>query len=276
MNDVKENSNVLVKSLGFSLLLVMIFTLVTNLLPQVEGEAPVEKEVDLGALTMESFAALGEDIFSGKGTCTLCHNAMGRAPDILYLNMVEAAAERLADSRYQGEASDAEAYLRESMVNPGIYVVAGFGKKGSNDTESPMPAVDKPPIELSAVEIDAVIAFLQSKDGNEVTVSLPTEAPPVAEEAAAGAAPTPAATAQEAIDKYGCSACHSFEGSDVLLGPPLAEVGSRLSGEEIRQSIIDPDAVIAEGFDGGMMPTDFADQMMVKELELLVTHLVGQ
>jgi len=198
--EIKSGGNVLAKSLGFSLALTLLFTLVANLLPQVEGEAPVEQEVDLGALTVESFAALGESIFAGKGTCTLCHNAMGRAPDILALNIVAAAVERMEDDRYKGKANDAETYFRESMVDPGIYVVKGFGKKGSNDTISPMPAVNKAPIELSDIEIDAVIAYLQAKDGNDVTVPLPTEAP------AAEAEPTepagPASTVEEVVAKF--------------------------------------------------------------------------
>ena len=56
MNNQKQLSSaiILVKVLGFSLALILVFTLVANTLPQVEGEAPVETEVDLGALTMES------------------------------------------------------------------------------------------------------------------------------------------------------------------------------------------------------------------------------
>ena len=62
----------------------------------------------------------------------------------------------------------------------GQSAATGFGKKGSNDTQSPMPAADRPPIQLSQVELDAVLAFMQSKDGNPVTVALPSEAPGVA------------------------------------------------------------------------------------------------
>lgn len=266
--------SVLTKSLGFSLGLTLLFTLVANLLPQVEGEAPVEKEVDLGALTVESFAAMGESIFTGKGTCTLCHNAMGRAPDILALNMVATADdERLKDERYKGVATDAESYFRESMVDPGIYVVKGFGKKGSNDTISPMPAVNKAPIELSDIEINAVIAYMQAKDGNNVTVPLPTEAPVVAAEQPESAGPV--ATVEEAVSKYGCQACHKMLGSGGDLGPDLEQLGKRLSPEGIRQSIINPDAVIAEGFPPGVMPQDFAEQMMVKDLEMLVAYLAS-
>lgn len=266
---------VLAKVLGFSLALALLFTLVANILPQVEGEAPVAQEVDLGALTMDSFVALGESVFQGKGTCTLCHNNLGRAPDLLALNVVETARERLADSRYEGTAGDAEGYLRESMVTPGAYVVKGFGKKGTNDTESPMPSADKPPIQLSTVEMDAVIAFMQAKDGNLVTVALPSEAPEPAPAAAVADAPPPSAETPEAIvAKYACAACHTMLGTESPVGPELDAVGARLSSEEIRESVIDPAAVIAEGFPPGIMPADFADRMTIRELEMLVQFLV--
>ena len=267
---------VLLKSLGFSLVLILVFTLAANLLPQVEGEAPVEKEIELGALTMAGFIALGEELFEGKGTCALCHNAMGRAPDILAFNMVSAAQERLNDARYAGGASDAASYLHESMVDPSIYVVAGFGKKGTNDAESPMPAADKPPIELTAVEMDAVIAFLQAKDGNDVTVSLPTEVPTIAEAKDVPAAAQPARSADEAIAKFGCRACHMIQGEGAGLGPALDDVGVRLSKTEIRQSILDPNAIVAQGYPSNVMPQDYAAQMTVQELEMLVKYLAEQ
>jgi len=266
----KSGGNVLAKSMGFSLGLALLFTLVANLLPQVKGEAPVEQEVDLGALTIESFVALGKSIFTGKGTCSLCHNDLGRAPDILALNMVEVAIQHLKDERYKGNATDAESYIHESLVDPGIYVVKDFGKKGSNDTISPMPAVNKAPIELSDIEINAVIAYLQAKDGNDVTVPLPTEAPatemPLEKSIAAG-------TIEEVISKYNCQACHKILGSGGDLGPNLEQVGMRLSPEQIRQSIIAPDVEITKGFPSGVMPQNYSEQMRVKELDMLVTFL---
>ena len=183
--------------------------------------------------------------------------------------MVEMATERLADGRYKGAAGDPGAYIRESLLDPSEYVVAGWGQKGSNDSVSPMPAIDKAPIQLSAVEIDAVIAYLQAKDGNEVTVTLPTEAPtPAPQEASA--APASAKTPEEAIAKYGCQACHSMLGTESLVGPPLTDAGARLSKEQIIQSILEPEAEIAEGFPMGVMPGDFAEKMTVKELEMIV------
>jgi mono/diheme cytochrome c family protein len=270
--------NVLSKTIGFSVGLTLIFTFVTYLLPQVKGEAPVDQKVDLESLTMDDFVALGEDLFNNKGTCTLCHKPapLGRAPDIQGENMVALSAARLADERYQGEAEDAASYILESMIAPGKYVVATWGKKGSNDTESPMPNVDKAPIQLSAMEIDAVIAYLQAKDGNDVTVALPTAeaAAEVASTPVGGtvSAPAPAATAEEALAKYACVSCHAMDSADTLVGPGLVDVGERLSLGELRQSIIDPNAVLAEGFPAAM-PVDFGAKMTVNELQMIVSFL---
>ena len=279
----RQQGSILLRVVLFSLSLTLVFTLVANLLPQVEGEAPVEKEIDLSALTMEGFIGLGEAIFAEKGTCTLCHNTMGRAPDILQLNMIETAQQRLEDERYQGTAKNTADYLRESMLQPGQFVVAGYGKKGSNDSESPMPAVDKAPILLSRIEIDAVIAFMQAKDGNEITVELPTEMPAAAAAqpakaapAASTAPPAPADSAEAALAKYICTACHSVAGSQSPVGPDLNQVGDRLSPAELRQSIIEPNAVVAEGFFPGVMPADFASKMTVSELQMIVDFLSVQ
>ena len=275
---IEQNSSVLPKILVFSIALTLIFTGVANLLPQVEGEAPVDKEIDLGALTPESFATLGENLFMGKGTCTLCHKPapLGRAPDIQGENMVGLAEAALADERYKGDAKTPEEYIRESMINPSKFVVKDWGVAGSNDTTSPMPKVDAAPIELSTVEMDAIIAYLQNKDGNDITVELPTEAPAPVEEiaSAGGSAPAPATTAEEAIKKYGCQACHSMLGTKSPVGPSLDDVSTRLDTEQIRQSILDPAAVISEGFTD-IMPKNFADQMTVKELSMIVNLLAG-
>ena len=276
-----QRGSVLLRVVLFSLSLTLVFTLVANLLPQVEGEAPIETEIDLGNLSMDDFVALGESIFSAKGTCTLCHNNLGRAPDILNLDMVATARQRLTDERYQGSASSVLDYLRESMLDPGVFVVKGFGKKGSNDTESPMPVVNKAPILLNDTEIDAVIAFMQAKDGNEVTVSLPeslagTAPQQTAESTSIIAVSAPADSAEAVIGKYACNACHSIAGSVSPVGPDLNQVGERLDRIQISQSIIDPNAVIADGFFAGMMPADFATRMTVSELKLVVDYLANQ
>jgi cytochrome c553 len=279
-NCTAEGSHVLLSLIGFGLALILSFTLVANMMPQVEGEAPVDEEINLDEMTMKTFVALGESIFTGKGTCTLCHNALGRAPDILKLNMTVTANERFQDSRYQGKAKNVEGYLRESMLEPSIFVVKGYGQKGSNDTVSPMPASNKAPALLTAVEMDALIAFMQAKDGYEITVALPaaeeiaTPEPELAAEATVAPATLAAKSVDEAIAKHLCTACHSMGASESSIGPNLNTVGSRLTADEIRQSIIEPNAVTPEGFTPGVMPQDYAQKMTVSELNMIVEDLL--
>ncbi|MDH5541658.1 MAG: cytochrome C [Nitrospinota bacterium] len=246
---------------------------------------PVEEKIS-GDMTMDQFIALGEKIYNGKGTCTLCHNSLGRAPLLEPVGSV--ATERMADPNYKGKSKTVEEYLRESFVDPSAYVVPGFGKKGTNDTVSPMPDVSKGAISLSNVEMDAVIGYLQSIAGVEVTVKLPTGEDTAAAggEDEGGGEIKLAANAKEAFSKFGCDACHMgpgiAEGGD--MGPDLSTMGKSagtrkkgMSAEQfIIESIIDPNAVIADGFDGEMMPDDFGDQMTVTELNMMVNAILGK
>jgi len=264
----------------FSLVVLLAYTLFANILPQVQSDPPKEEKIDLGSLDAAGLAAWGERIFKGQGTCTLCHNELGRAPDLLKLDLAAEFAERIADPRYDGAAKGLdgaaaiEAYLRESMLDPSAYVVAGFGKKGTNDTVSPMPAVDRPPIGLSEAEIDALIAFLEERAGAEITVTAPTGEQAQAAAQDGGEEETgPAETAQAVIERLGCAACHDLEGSGADVGPRLDGIGKRYDRAMIRQSILDPNAHIAEGFEPDIMPQDYAEQLRVSELELLLDYL---
>ena len=269
---MSEQVKVFFRVMFFSLLILACYTGFANLLPQVRSDPPEpEAPIIAGELSQDDFAALGEKLFSGRGTCTLCHNSMGRAPDLLNMDASAGAKKAMADSRYKGGATDIESYFRESMNDPSSYVVAGFGVKGTDDARSPMPAVNKAPLSLSSIEVDALIAFLQSKDGYEITVSLPSGEAPVEEEE--GEESGPVTTAQEVLVKYMCTGCHEVLDAEGGVGPSLKGVGIRRSPEDIRRDILEPNAVIAEGFDEDMMPTDFAEQMRVSELELIVRFL---
>jgi disulfide bond formation protein DsbB len=61
-----------------------------------------------------------------------------------------------------------------------------------------------------------------------------------------------------------------------LVGPPLTNVGERLSAAEIRQSIVDPNAVIAEGYLKDLMLKDFAATLSAEEMDQLVGYLSGE
>jgi mono/diheme cytochrome c family protein len=261
----------------FSLLTVAFFAGYSNYgIPQIEPAPPPEEEkLDLAAMSMDEFVALGRRLYQGRGTCTLCHNAVGgRAP--LLETAAAAAVERLADPRYRGDADDGESYLYESLVDPSAYVVAGFGKSGTGDTESPMPNVLTGGVGLSEAETRSIVAFLQDLGGFEVTVEIPTG--PVAQEeeqAAAGEPRPPFATPEEAIAEFACGACHRVAGEEGELGPDLGSIGAERGRDYLRRSILQPNAEIAEGFEAELMPDDYGEQLYAVELEMLVDYLAG-
>lgn len=264
------------KVVAFSLFAVVAFALYSNLgIPQiVPAPPPVEEKLDLGAMTMDSFIALGDKIFNGKGTCTLCHNPVGgRAPILDTVAVI--AEERMKDPRYKGEATDSGEYIYESMVKPSAFVVTGFGKAGTNDTVSPMPDISTGSIGLSDAELKAVVAYLQDKAGTDVTVEIPTEAP-AEEEEEEEAERVVAKTPEEVIEKYGCGMCHkigSFQEGDI--GPNLSKIGAQRNEDYLRRAVLDPNADIAKGFEADMMPPDLAEQMAASELEMLVQYMAG-
>ncbi|MBI3584309.1 MAG: c-type cytochrome [Nitrospinae bacterium] len=281
---------VFIRIIIFSVVLSLCYWGFSNYgIPQVIPEAPPVEEKISGSMTMDQYIALGGKIFNGKGTCTLCHNPVGgRAPLLVESGKDGApigarAADRIKDPRYKGKAKTAEEYIYESEVDPSAFVVAGFGKPGTNDTVSPMPATNKGSIGLSEAEIGAVIAYLQKSAGVQVTVKLPTGAAPAAA-APAAAEPQSAKTAEEAFGKHGCTTCHTIpgiaEGGDV--GPNFkglsSRAGSRVKGlspkEYIMQSIVSPDAYTVKGFEPGTMPADLGEKMTVKELDMIIKYLM--
>ncbi|MBE9553885.1 MAG: c-type cytochrome [Proteobacteria bacterium] len=260
----------------FMLLTIGSFAGYSNFgIPQIEPSPPPKQEIlDLGAMTMDSFISLGERIYNGKGTCTLCHNELGRAPMLgTVAGLVE---QRLADVRYKGEAANPEEYLIESLIKPSAFVVTGFGKKGTNDTESPMPDVSSGSIRLSEPEIKAVVAYLMDAGGVEVTVEIPTDAPVVDEQAEAEAeARPPFETPEQALGELGCGACHKVAADEGDIGPDLTRIGGVRDKAYLRRAILNPNADIPKGYEPDQMPDDYGTQMYAGELEMLVDYLTG-
>jgi cytochrome c oxidase subunit 1 len=80
----------------------------------------------------------------------------------------------------------------------------------------------------------------------------------------------------------GCVTCHSLEPDVVLNGPSLAGLASRAgntvdgqSAEEyITTSILNPNDHVVEGFDPGVMPASFADDLSEEQVRDLVAYLM--
>lgn len=269
------------KIFGFTILVAAFYSYVGQMVPQTVTYPP--EEVEIGAdMTTQELVEVGAEIVQGRGTCLSCHTMSGetggRFPDLANIGAV--AGERKPG---MGQVE----YLAESLYEPNAFVVEGFLPG--------MPPVAQPPIDLSDQEVLAVIAYLQNQ-GGEPTVTLDTELRWQTEENSGGGAQqassgTSAAQAsseaapagqemsgEQLFQTYACGTCHSISEPMQMVGPSLHDVGSRLSKEELYTAILEPDAVVAEGYAPGLMPaqlnaTGFYDKISTSQLRTLVEFL---
>jgi hypothetical protein len=79
-----------------------------------------------------------------------------------------------------------------------------------------------------------------------------------------------------------CDVCHSTKPGDVGVGPSLAGVadraGDRVAGLDaeayLRQSILDPDAYVVDGFRAGQMLDIYEERLSEDDLDALVEYLL--
>ena len=303
------------------------------------GEITMEEYAEMGRVIIFGTKQIAGEKAIGKGQCPLCHtfdagDNIGRCPNLFGVgergltrvqedryktspvavgenepksNIIKGAPDQIPDEYRRAGAPGfdgmtAEDYIRESMMCPSCYVVKGYGKAG--DTVSPMPVISKPPISLNNIEVNAVIAYLQSYntpgDFAGVTVPLPSADDGPAETAEEeGDAPifvTGAEPIEEIINTLGCPLCHTIpgvEGAVGELGPKLHEKinapnrikDSRYKGkatntkEYVRESILNPNAFIVmneeenELYPEGVMPQDFKNKLSVDAIDKLVDFI---
>jgi len=89
-------------------------------------------------------------------------------------------------------------------------------------------------------------------------------------------AQTAAADGAAVFESQGCAGCHTLQtaGSTAEVGPNLDTELAKDDEATIEESIVDPDAELAEGFGSGIMPQNFGDTMTPEELDALITYLV--
>jgi mono/diheme cytochrome c family protein len=244
------------------------YTLLANMIPQIESEVPEELDLS-GEVTTDRIIAAGERIYDGAGGCVACHGLGTRAPNLLTSEGGAGPIGARCAARQSGVSC--QDYLYTSLTNPGDYVVEGY--------DPIMPDATRI---LSEDQIWALIAFLQSR-GGEVTVTaedLAGDAP--AEQEATGATqPLPASAASDPralLDELACLTCHTLGEEGNAIGPALTDVGARWGTAYIRESILDPAAVVSEGYENfaGLMPTNFGDRITASQLEALVAFLAEQ
>ncbi|MDK1023124.1 MAG: c-type cytochrome [Gammaproteobacteria bacterium] len=243
--------------LAFVVLIDLFFFYVGQTLTQAEQHPPARLAITVDT-DVDTLVVMGESLVKNKGSCLICHKIAEtgneRGPDLRGIG-------GQAGSRQPGV--DAETYLMQALSQPAAFMVEGYSNI--------MPPANKPPVDLSATELKAVAAYLQSL-GGEVTVKVTPE-----DESAAAKT-----TEQEDISpgltlmtQKACTACHDFEGDNRLIGPPLTGIQERMSREQILQAIVDPDAIVAEGFVSNLMPKTYATELTPAQVKLMVDFLAG-
>jgi mono/diheme cytochrome c family protein len=83
------------------------------------------------------------------------------------------------------------------------------------------------------------------------------------------------AAGKEVFAQRGCETCHALAdaGSTAEVGPNLDEALQGQDAAFIQESIVEPDAVVAEGFSPDLMPENYGEQLSEQELADLVAYL---
>ena len=239
-----------VKLLSFSLMVIWFYAFAASIVPEISTAT-----VDLSTIdrTPEAFIEAGEIIFNGKGKCITCHTLDTSAPPGRCPDLTDIATR--AATRQPGKT--AKEYLIESTYEPHKFLVPGYGNI--------MPPVWKPPISLTELEIETVIAFLQSQGGE---VDLTPFEPPVDIGSAADVVEElpPLLTGDVErgqrvfVEGAKCIACHAVagveqpagqtldEGVEVVTAPELTDIAGLNSLRYIEESILLPNAQIVSGY----------------------------
>jgi mono/diheme cytochrome c family protein len=245
------------------LIVIGFYTTVAQIIPQLESAVPEVLDLSAGA-TPEVLVPAGEGLFEGAGGCTACHGLGTRAPNLRTDHAGQGTIGARCGDRKPG--MDCKAYLYESLTQPTAYLVDGF--------TGIMPDARR---QMSNAQVWAIVAYLQSQ-GGEVTV---TDADIQGEGGAATPAPAPvtfSATTDpmQLLTVNACIGCHGINGIEIPIGPSFDGIGARLTADQIRRAILDPNAEVGEGFIPGLMPPDFGAKLSAQQLEAVVQFLSGR
>jgi cytochrome c oxidase subunit 2 len=77
------------------------------------------------------------------------------------------------------------------------------------------------------------------------------------------------------FDSQGCNGCHTFAaaGAKGTIGPNLDQALQGKDAAFIRESIVNPNAEITQGYQPNIMPQDFGQKLSDKQLNDLVAFL---
>ncbi|HWK30070.1 MAG TPA: c-type cytochrome [Solirubrobacter sp.] len=80
----------------------------------------------------------------------------------------------------------------------------------------------------------------------------------------------------EVFAEQGCGGCHAFKpaNADSVMAPDLVRALRGRTRDYVLESIVLPDAQVAQGWSPGMMPGDFGHRIAPDDLQALATFLL--
>lgn len=195
-----------------------------------------------GCGTSTADTARGRTLFKEK--CGTCHTlAQAGTTATIGPNLDDA----FAAAREAGEGGDTIEGIVKAQVE--------FPRPSNGD-----PAVSMPKDVVSGQDLNDVAAYVGEWAG------VPGAEPPQ----------VPGGPGAQVFANNGCGTCHTLAAANSggTTGPDLNEaLGAGITPAFIEESIVDPNAVIAKGYPGNVMPSTFGTALSKKELEDLVNYL---
>lgn len=212
-------------------------------------------------------AEMGASLYVEKG-CKTCHSLDGTKLVGPTFQKIYNRQGTLDDgSQYTAD----ENYIRESILNPNAKIVQGFPHP------SPMPAFAGL---IDDSQVQSIIAFMKTLDG-----SAPAAAASTSQFAFAKADTnlSPADRGKALYAAKACVGCHSLDGSKVV-GPTFKALyghdvdladGSKVKADDayLKDSILNPNSQIVQGFAPGLMPQNFKDLLSEQDVADIIEFI---
>ncbi len=251
-------------------ILVLLSSIIIIVMAVQEPQRLADYELQQSAAKIEFGAGVYET------NCTSCHGSSAQGIPGLAPSLRDEAffTERVSEVGWEGSLNDYIVSVvsigRQVSTRPSQYVGGGSPAMPTWSDKFDGPLRDD--------QIRAVAAYLMNFEAYALGL-VPTPVPlaPLLDES------DPVALGIAAFNAAGCIACHTVSGiSTAIVGPVLDGIASRagntvvgLSTEEyIRQSIMEPNAFIVDGFAQDIMLQTFADTLTDEQVDNLITFML--